>query len=52
MDFAFPVDHWMKMKKSEKGDKYIDLSRELKNTIEHEGDGDTYYNWCTRNKAW
>ena len=31
MDFAFPADHRVKFKESEKRDKYLNLSRELKN---------------------
>ena len=27
-------------------DKYLDLARELKKTMEHKSDGDTNYNWC------
>ena len=30
MDFAIPTDHWVKLKESEKRDKYLDLARELK----------------------
>ena len=30
MDFAVPVDHRVKLKVSEKRDKYLDLARELK----------------------
>ena len=30
MDFAAPVDHRVKLKESEKNDKYLDLGRELK----------------------
>ena len=30
VDFAVPADHGMKLKKSEKRDKYLDLARELK----------------------
>ena len=30
MDFAVSVDHRVKFKKSEKGDEYLDLARELK----------------------
>ena len=30
MDFAVPVDNRVKLKKSEKKDKYLDLARELK----------------------
>ena len=31
VDFAVPADHWIKLKESEKRDKYLDLARELKN---------------------
>ena len=31
MDFAVPADHKVKLKESEKRDKYLDLARELKN---------------------
>ena len=30
MDFAVLADHWVKLRESEKGDKYLDLARELK----------------------
>ena len=30
MDFAVPADHRVKLKESEKKDKYVDLARELK----------------------
>ena len=30
VDFAIPVDHRIKLKESEKKDKYLDLARELK----------------------
>ena len=30
MDFAVPADHRVKLKESEKKDKYLDLTRELK----------------------
>ena len=31
VDFAVPADHRIKLKESEKRDKYLDLARELKN---------------------
>ena len=31
VDFTFPVDHWLKIKESEKTDKYLDLARGMKN---------------------
>ena len=36
IDFDVPADHWIKLKESEKKDKYIDLARGLKN-MEYEG---------------
>ena len=47
MDFTVPADHWVKLKENEKRDKYLDIARELKKTMEHEGDGDTNCKWCT-----
>ena len=38
MDFALPADHRVKLKESEKIDKYLDLAWELK-AVEHECDG-------------
>ena len=35
------------MIENEKRDKYLDLARELKKTVERESDGDTNYNWCS-----
>ena len=36
VDFAVPADHRVKLKESEKKDKYLDLAREQKKTVEHE----------------
>ena len=44
VDFAVPADLRVKLKESEKWDKYLDFARELK-TREHESDN---YNWCDR----
>ena len=33
MDFAVPADHRIKLKESEKKDKYIDVARELKKKL-------------------
>ena len=30
VDFSVPADHWIKLKESEKKDKYFDLAREQK----------------------
>ena len=35
VDFAVPADYRIKLKESEKKDKYLDLARELKKTVEH-----------------
>ena len=42
MNFAVPTDHRIKLKECEKKDKYLDLARELKKDMEHEGDNYTY----------
>ena len=46
VDFAVPADHKIKRKESEKKDKYLDLARELKKTMEHGGDNYTNRDWC------
>ena len=46
VDFAVPSDHRIKLKECEKRDKYLDLARELKKTMEHEGDSYTNCDWC------
>ena len=43
VDFAVPADHRIKVREYEKKDKYLDHARELKKTIEPEGDN--YTNW-------
>ena len=48
MNFVVPVDHRVKLKKYKHRDKYIDLARELKKTMELVGDIHTNYNWCVR----
>ena len=45
MNFAVPADHSVKLKEIKKRDKYLDLARELKKTMEHKSDGDTDCNW-------
>ena len=37
VDFPVPADHRIKLKEIEKN-KYLDLARELKKKLEHEGD--------------
>ena len=44
--FAVPADPRLELKESEKKDKYLDLARELKKTVEHESDVYTNCNWC------
>ena len=46
VDFAVPADHRIKLKECEKKDKYVDLARELKKTMEHESDDCINRNWC------
>ena len=46
VDFALPTDHRIKLKECEKRDKYLDLARELKKTVEHENDNNTNCDWC------
>ena len=43
------MDHRVKIKENEKRDKYFDHARELNKAMEHECNGDTNYNKCTRN---
>ena len=45
MDFAVPTDLRVKLKESEKKDKYFDLTRELKKTAEHVSVDYTICNW-------
>ena len=47
MDFAILADYRVKLKESEKKEKYLDLARELKKTVEHESDVYTNCNWCS-----
>ena len=48
-DFAVPADHKVKLKESEKKNKYLELARELKEKImENKNDGDTNCIWFTR----
>ena len=49
VDFAVPADYRVKLKECEKKDKYLDLARELKKTVEHAGDNYTNRNWCVWN---
>ena len=40
VDFVVPADHRVKLKASEKKNKYLDFAKELKKTVEYESDGD------------
>ena len=44
--FAVPADHRIKLKECEKREKCLDLAREMKKTMEHEGDNYTNCDWC------
>ena len=46
VDFPRPADHRIKLKECEKRDKYLNLARELKKTMEHEGDNYINCDWC------
>ena len=46
VDFDVPDDVRIKLKEWEKKDKYLDLARELKKTMEHEGDNYIKCDWC------
>ena len=49
VDFAIPAGHRVKLKENEKGDKYADISKELKETMELEGECFSSCNCCTGN---
>ena len=46
VDFAVPADKRIKLKECEKRDKYLVLARELKKTMEYEGNNYTICDWC------
>ena len=45
--FAITADHKVQLKESEKNDKYLDLARKLKKTMENESNTYTNCNWCS-----
>ena len=47
VDFTVRANHWVKLKESEKKDKYLDLAREVKKNVEYECDGDTNCKQCS-----
>ena len=46
IDFAVPADHRIKPKESEKKNKYLNLARHLKKTMELESDDYNNRYWC------
>ena len=46
VDFTVPAEHRVKLRENDKKDKYLDLARELKKTVEHKSDA--YTNWYWR----
>ena len=49
VDFAVPADHRIKLKECEKKDKYLDLDREFKKSVEYAGENYTNCDWCVWN---
>ena len=52
MNFAVLANHRIKLKECEKKDKYNDLAKELKETLEHEGVNYTNRDWCLGTPSW
>ena len=48
VDFTVLADHRIKLKESEKKDKYLDLARELEKIMKPEGDDYTNRDGCIR----
>ena len=46
VEFAVLADHRIKLKESEKKDKYLVLARKFLNIMEHEGNNYTNRDWC------
>ena len=46
VDFAVLADHRIKLKECEKKDKYLGLAKELKKSMDQEGDNYTNCDWC------
>ena len=47
VDFVMLADHGIKQKENEKQNKYMDLARDLKKAVEHEGDSDGNCCWVS-----
>ena len=52
VDFAVPTEQRIKLKECEKKDKYLNLARELKKTMKHEGDDCTNCDYCFWHSDW
>ena len=50
MDFVVPTDSRVKLKESEKRDKYQNFARERKKTMYHESVGDSNCNWYSHKR--
>ena len=48
MDLVVPVNPKVKIKESEKRDKYFDLARKFKKVLKHKNDSDNNSNMCAR----
>ena len=48
VNLAAPAEHRVKLKENEKEDKYLDIVRNWKKTMEHKSDVYTNCNWCSR----
>ena len=51
IDFAVPYDNRVDNKEAEKIDKYQDLAREIKKTMEHASENHPSSSWCTWHHA-
>ena len=49
MYFLVSVSHWVKMKRSKKIDKFLDLAKALKKAVKHEDNADAETRWCAWN---
>ena len=51
MNFAVLSDHRVILKENQKKDKYLDIARELRKTVEYESDGYNNCCWYSRQKT-
>ena len=47
MDFAVTANHRLRLKESEKKDKYLDIARKFLKTVGYKSDDYTDCNWCS-----